>query len=268
MRKLILISAFVLASASAQAIDIGSLIPAANDAPAAASTADGPDGDRVVAYLFLPKTGRPPYQTIVYVPSSVAFFGNNVAYLAVEALGPLVRAGRAMFTVVMKGMTERPFPSEYERPATYSLAFRDLMVLQATEMRLGMDYLESRPDIDAAALAYAGTSLGAGSRLPFAGVDDRFRAVVLIGAGIDERVQPTLPEASNINFAPWIRAPKLVVNGREDEEHPWLTRGLPLWNLLREPKELALFEGVGHVPPTEMRVPVIREFLDRHLGAR
>ena len=39
MRKLILISAFVLASASAQAIDIGSLIPAANDTPAAASAA-------------------------------------------------------------------------------------------------------------------------------------------------------------------------------------------------------------------------------------
>jgi ribosomal protein L12E/L44/L45/RPP1/RPP2 len=39
VRKLILISAFVLASASAQAIDIGSLIPAANDTPAAASAA-------------------------------------------------------------------------------------------------------------------------------------------------------------------------------------------------------------------------------------
>jgi len=41
MRKLILISAFVLASASAsaQAIDIGSLIPAANGTPAEASTA-------------------------------------------------------------------------------------------------------------------------------------------------------------------------------------------------------------------------------------
>ena len=38
MRKLILISAFVLASASAQASDIGSLIPAANDTPAAASS--------------------------------------------------------------------------------------------------------------------------------------------------------------------------------------------------------------------------------------
>jgi len=39
MRKLILISACVLASASAQASDIGSLIPAANDTPAAASIA-------------------------------------------------------------------------------------------------------------------------------------------------------------------------------------------------------------------------------------
>ena len=39
MRKLILISAFVLASASAQAGDIGSLIPAASDASAEATPA-------------------------------------------------------------------------------------------------------------------------------------------------------------------------------------------------------------------------------------
>jgi hypothetical protein len=38
MRKLILISAFVLASASAQAFDIGSLIPS-NDTPAASTAA-------------------------------------------------------------------------------------------------------------------------------------------------------------------------------------------------------------------------------------
>jgi septal ring factor EnvC (AmiA/AmiB activator) len=37
MRKLILISAFVLASASTQASDIGSLIPAANDTAAEAT---------------------------------------------------------------------------------------------------------------------------------------------------------------------------------------------------------------------------------------
>jgi eukaryotic-like serine/threonine-protein kinase len=228
---------------------------------------NGPAGSRTLAYLFVPKTGRPPYQIMVYVPGSDALWGNNVATIAEEAVGPLVRSGRALFAVVMEGMTEREYPADFAVPASNSVAFRDQMVRRATELRTGLDYLETRADIDAGALAYVGSSWGAGSRLVFAAVDDRFRAVVLIGAGIDERVHPTLPEASNINFAPYIRAPTLVVNGREDEEHPWRTRGLALWNLLTEPKELALFDGVGHLPPAELRIPRIREFLDRTLGA-
>jgi pimeloyl-ACP methyl ester carboxylesterase len=144
--------------------------------------------------------------------------------------------------------------------------FRDLMVQHATELRLGIDYLETRTDIDMQRLAYLGVSFGAGSRLGFAAIDDRFRSVVLLGAGIDERMHPTLPEAANFNFAPYIRPPKLVINGRNDEEHPWNTRGLALWNLLRSPKELVLLEGAGHHPPVEQRVPPVNAFLDRTLG--
>jgi dienelactone hydrolase len=140
------------------------------------------------------------------------------------------------------------------------------MVMHATEMRRAIDYLATRDEMDMSKLSYIGLSWGAGSRLPFVAVEDRFRAVVLMGAGIDERLQPTLPEASNINFAPHIRAPKLVLNGRDDEEHAWLTRGLPLWNLLREPKQLVLVPGAGHTVPLEARVPAINRFLDRTLG--
>ena len=100
----------------------------------------------------------------------------------------------------------------------------------------------------------------------FAAVDPRFKSIVLIGAGIDERMQPTLPEAANFNFAPYIKAPKLMINGRHDEEHPWASRALPLWNLLRHPKELVLIDGAGHHPPPEQRVPPINAFLDRTLG--
>lgn len=226
-----------------------------------------PTGERVIAYLFLPRTGTPPYPTLVYVPSSAAFFGNHLAALAERDLAPLIRAGRAVFTVVMKGMTEREHPAGHERPRTNSVAFRDEMVMQATELRLGLDYLATRSDIDMSSLVYVAVSWGAGSRLVFAAVDDRFRASILIGAGIDERVHPTLPEASNINFAPRIRGPKLVLNGREDEEHPWRTRALPLWNLLAEPKELKLFDGSGHVPTMEQRVPAMLDFLERHVPA-
>lgn len=99
-----------------------------------------------------------------------------------------------------------------------------------------------------------------------AALAERYRAVVLIGAGIDERVKPTLPEADNVNFAPYIDVPTLVINGTNDEEHPWILRGEPLWDLLSEPKELVLVEGAGHMPPLEDRVRTINGFLDEILG--
>ena len=66
MRKLILISAFVLASASAQAFDIGSLLPAANDAPAASTAAPAeatPTASRKQASSRSKKTQAQPRET-------------------------------------------------------------------------------------------------------------------------------------------------------------------------------------------------------------
>ena len=56
------------------------------------------------------------------------------------------------------------------------------------------------------------------------------------------------------------------MNGKYDEEHIWYTRGLPLYNLLREPKKLVLLEG-GHLPSAELRVPAINAWLDETLGS-
>lgn len=227
---------------------------------------DGVGGDSVLAYLYLPRRARPPFQMLVSVPSSAAFFFEPVWRGVEDGLGPHIKAGRAVLAVVMDGMIERPPPVGFAPPPPASVGFRDLMVRHATELRMGIDYALTRPEIDSARLAYIALSWGAGSRLPFAAVEDRFKAVVLVGAGIDERVQPTLPEAANFNFAPYIRVPKLMLNGRQDEEHPWLSRAQPLWTLLREPRELVLLDGVGHHPPAELRAPPINAFLDRVLG--
>ena len=225
------------------------------------------EGDTALAYLYLPRQAAAPFQTMVYVCSSAAFTQVRTVPEEVEwAVGPNIRAGRAVLAIVFKGMAERGYGPGWEPPAPISVRFRDLMVLHATELRRGVDYLATRDDIDMRRLAYVGMSWGAGSRLVLAAVDQRFGAVVLIGGGIDERVQPTLPEASNINFAPYIRPPKLLLNGGDDEEHPWLTRALPLWNLLQEPKQLVLVPGGGHMPPLEARVPAINRFLDQVLG--
>lgn len=225
------------------------------------------DTDTAFGYLYLPKQATPPFQAMVYLSSTAAFIGLRTVTEEVEwAIGPNIRAGRAVFAIVFKGSAERAFGPGWEPPAPPTVRFRDLMVLHGTEMRRAVDYLETRADIDKRRIAYVALSWGAGSRLPLAAVDDRFRAVVLIGGGIDERLQPTLAAASNINFAPYIKPPKLLLNGADDEEHPWQTRGLPLWNLLREPKQLVLLPGVGHIPALQDRVPAINTFLDQTLG--
>jgi len=189
---------------------------------------DGRKGDSVLLYVFLPRNAEPPYQALVHIASSAAFGQSSVAQLVEDIAAGQIKAGRAVISPVLTGMVEHPGTMKI-RPPPQSVEFRDLMVWHATEMRLAMDYAVTRPDIDSTRLGYIAMSFGAGSRVTLAAVDPRFRAVVLLGAGIDERIQPTLPEAANFNFAPYIRAPKLVINGRQDEEHPWQTRGKPLW---------------------------------------
>jgi len=225
----------------------------------------GPWRDRTVLYLYLPPHAARPLQTVVFVPGTNTFFEAALPHETERIMGAHVKAGRAVLAVLMKGMVGRPWDAGRRVPARSSVQFRQELVFHATELRRALDYLETRPDIDRTRLAYVGLSKGSGSWLPFAAVERRFRSVVLLGGGIDEEFVSVLPEANSINFAPRIAAPKLLLNGRYDEEHPWERRGLPLWRLLREPKRLEIVEG-GHIPPAEARVPVINRWLDETLG--
>jgi formylglycine-generating enzyme required for sulfatase activity/dienelactone hydrolase len=228
-------------------------------------TFTGLHGDQVIAYIFRPRRASKPYQCLLFEPGGGVYYGINVAEHVEWVLASQIKSGRAVLAVVPKGATERDWGVGRVEPERSSVQYREEMVLHATEMRMGIDYLESRQDVDMLKLAYVGFSRGAGSNLILAAADDRFRAVVFIGGGIDDRLRPTLPEADPVNFAPYIPAPVLLVNGIYDEEHHWFTRGLPLFNLLPEPKELPLHED-GHLPSTELRSPVINAWLDKTLG--
>ncbi len=225
----------------------------------------GPWPDRTVLYLYLPVRGTRPLQTIVFVAGSNTFLDAALSDETERIMGPHVKAGRAVMTVLVKGMRGRPWDAGRTAPALPSVQYRQELVLHATELRRGIDYLETRPELDLSRLAYVGFSKGAGSWLPFAAVDSRFRSVVLVGGGIDVNYVSALPEANSINFAPHVGAPTLLLNGRYDEENPWARHSLPLWRLLREPKRLTLIEG-GHLPPAELRVPAINDWLDETVG--
>ena len=101
--------------------------------------------------------------------------------------------------------------------------------------------------------------------LILAAVETRYRAVVLLGAGLGPAQARRMAHANPINFAAHIRPPKLLVQGRYDEDTPLKTQTEPLFRLLPEPKRLFVYEG-GHVAPPEVSINTVGGWLDEILG--
>ena len=86
------------------------------------------------------------------------------------------------------------------------------------------------------------------------------------GAGLWKKASSQwISEANIVNFAPHIRGPILMLQGRYDEIFVWKTEGEPLYKLLSEPKRLILFDG-GHAPPLELFATTIHRWSDETLG--
>jgi dipeptidyl aminopeptidase/acylaminoacyl peptidase len=88
---------------------------------------------------------------------------------------------------------------------------------------------------------------------------------VLVAGGLSVDKNPG--DADPLNFAPRIKAPVLLVAGRDDFRTPLELSQKPLMRLLgsREKKHY-VFEG-GHVPPRQQEmIRVVLEWFDRFLG--
>jgi serine/threonine protein kinase/formylglycine-generating enzyme required for sulfatase activity/predicted esterase len=226
----------------------------------------GANDERALAYLYLPKNVSKPYQVLQFVPAGDVYGGYMTMPEAAEMLlAPFIRSGRAVFAVVFKHFKERDRPPDYQSPRSSSVKRREELVNDATDLRRGLDYLQTRDDIDSSRIAYFGFSQGASEGVIFTAVEERYRSVVLVAVGIGKPGDDWLPEVSASNFASHIRAPKLLLNGRYDEVNTLKMRVEPLYKLLREPKKLVLYDG-SHTPPIEITVPAVNSFLDETLG--
>jgi cephalosporin-C deacetylase-like acetyl esterase len=97
-----------------------------------------------------------------------------------------------------------------------------------------IDYLETRPDIDATRLGYLGVSQGGADGVILATLEDRLKAVVLLDGGYFQNEHP-LPGMDQVDFAPRLRKPVLMVNGRYDATFPNDSAQEPLFRMLGTP---------------------------------
>ncbi len=229
-------------------------------------TFNGADGQRAIAYLYLPKNYPRPLQVIHFVPAGDVAGGFRSLPASMEdRLAPFIKSGRAAFGVVINGYIERLRPEGYVTPDRETAEFRERSVNLITDVRRGLDYLETRNEIDPAKIAFFGPSAGAKIGLVLAALETRYRSVALIGGGLSKNDAKTIDGANPVNFASHIRVTKLMVNGFYDEDTPFKTQAEPLFKLLPEPKRLITYEG-GHVPPIEILVSTLNPWLDETLG--
>jgi cephalosporin-C deacetylase-like acetyl esterase len=135
---------------------------------------------------------------------------------------------------------------------------------QATARSL--DYLDGRSDIARGRTGYYGISDGARLGVLLLAQEPRIRAAVLAAGGLSPEAKP--PEIDEINFAPRVRVPVLMLNGRYDLFYLAETNQTTLFHLLGSPdsqKRYMLFD-IGHVPLQQIEMKETMDWFDRYLG--
>ncbi len=143
----------------------------------------GPNAGRVPAYLVVPR-GTGPFPAVIYghwcMPGSAQM--NRSEFLE-EAL-VLARAG--VISLLPDHVIARPGFVEDTSPLNTQQV--DVLVQQVVNMQRGADLLMARKDLERKRLAYVGHSCDAEVGAFLSGIDQRFRAVVVMAGSLSDEV--------------------------------------------------------------------------------
>jgi len=193
-------------------------------------------GEQVVAYLFLPKNVKPPYQTVIWFPGAAAVRHSSFENLSsIDFTEFIINSGRALVYPIYKGTFERQFATGPPDPESKPIAYREWIVQLYKDLARSIDYLQTREDIDTEKIAYYGMSWGAKLGPAMLAVEERFKLGILVVGGF---APEQLPDAADpAIFAPRVKIPVLMVNGREDFVFPLETSQKPMYEFLGTPEE-------------------------------
>ncbi|MCK4747173.1 MAG: dienelactone hydrolase family protein, partial [Bacteroidales bacterium] len=227
------------------------------------------ENERMIAYLFLPKNARPPYQTMIFFPGSYAVsdspFPNRWFFYFCEYL---LKNGVAVVMPIYKSTYERrgSMPADNHMPNESHL-FSEYLIKWVKDFSRTIDYLETRTDIDTDKIGLYTHSWGGiiGAYIP--AVEERVHLCVHVLGGFYFWGKG-LPEADMLNYLPRNKIPVLMLNGKYDMTFPLESEVIPYFDLLgtaAEDKVLKVYESDHWIPKTEM----IREtlsWLEKYFG--
>ncbi len=114
----------------------------------------------MVLHLYLPTSGVPPYQTVVYWPGWDTFALTDADVYFAKQVDFIVKSGRAVAFPIYRGTFDRIVGDVRRRPEFGTAEYRDNTIETIKELRRTIDFLRTRGDIDESALAFFGYSWG------------------------------------------------------------------------------------------------------------
>ena len=221
------------------------------------------NSERVMAYLFLPRNSKPPYQTVVYFPGSNALDVLSSESLQMYIIDFIIKNGRALLYPVYKGTYERKYG--VSSTTNSDLEYREHVIQWYKDLARSIDYLESRADIDTGKLAYFGFSWGGRMGPLMTVLENRIKVSILYVAGFGGR---RLPEVDPFNYVHHVKIPILMLNGKYDATFPYETSQKPLYELLGtspDNKRIFIYES-GHFVPRDELIKETLNWLDKYFG--
>jgi cephalosporin-C deacetylase-like acetyl esterase len=143
---------------------------------------------------------------------------------------------------------------------------RDVITQTVFDLQRAVDFLETRPEIDAERIGYYGISLGGMIGTVFCAIDTRVDAVVIALAGgglhfmygldaVSTEVRDYLSIIDPINFVGDISPrPLLMINAEEDEVVPPVMSKL-MYSRAAEPKEIIWYPTRHRALPVDKAYP-------------
>ena len=222
----------------------------------------------MTAHVFLPKRAPPPFQTLLYFPGINALHqrsSDDGISALLRMADYIVRSGRALVYPIYKATHERQTELTSDFPATSTL-FRDHVIMWSKDLQRTVDYLQTRPDIDANRIGYLGLSWGSAMGTIMVATEPRLKLAIFLVGGF--YFQHARPEVEAINFAPRVRVPSLMLNGRYDFFFPVDASQSFMFRLIGvpEPQKRWMVYETSHNLPRENMVDETLRWLDQYFG--
>lgn len=233
--------------------------------------------ERVMAHLYIPKTGQRPYQTVVYFPGAEAVNPQRFGDDAVTGPGPyrplfLVQSGLALVFPIYKGTYDRNDGSltglsRFIFWPSQTHTYTEYVIQWVKDFKRTVDYLGTRSEFDRGKLVFYGVSWGGRMGAIIPAVDKRVRLSILGWGGLASG--RSLPEVDQINYIGRVTVPVLMLNSRQDAIEPLESAQLPMFRMLGTPvhqKRHVVWDGGHGVAPANAYRKEILDWLDRFLG--